>query len=90
MRSRTKHKGGNEACGELFQMNIDGNVPIPSEGRRTGCWQSLVVKMQVGDSILVPGRRSRDALRAAIKRIFGPESAVTRAEESGFRVWRRK
>ena len=69
---------------------IEKNVPVPIGGK----WKPIVVKMEIGDSVVVAGDMEAKTLKACIHTYFKKEknvevaTAARRLEDGTFRVWR--
>ena len=69
---------------------IEKDVPMPIGGK----WKPIVVKMGIGDSVVVASNMEAKTLKACIHTYFKKEKNVTvatasrRLEDGTFRVWR--
>ena len=69
---------------------IEKDVPMPIGGK----WKPIVVKMGIGDSVVVANNMEAKTLKSCIHAYFKKEKNVTvatatrRLEDGTFRVWR--
>ena len=76
-RARPKNK--------LYKINKD--IPIPRQGiNGNGKWQSIIVNMQIGDSMLVRNQSEARGATRAIQQLHNKHTKV-RKEGDEYRVW---
>ena len=68
-------------------FRIDKSIPIPTIARHSK-WKSLLVRMEVGDSVLLENDAQRASLASAARAM--KMSLSTRTEGERIRVWRTK
>ncbi len=74
---------------DVSTVAIDKGVPMPNRGSRAMDWNPLLVKLDVGDSFLLPGA-AKSAIGTAMKAFkdaTGKELS-SRKVDGGIRVWR--
>lgn len=69
-----------------MDINIEKNVPLPSRSRGGVGLTSVMKKMEIGDSIVIPKERRNVA--ASTARFAGIKIATRAEEPGGVRVWR--
>ena len=76
---------------ELQGIVIEKNIPVPRGG---GKWGKLLLRLDVGDSILIPTKDKIDLhnkQNMILCRVKGLDiSIITRTVSDGLRVWRTK
>lgn len=69
-------------------VEIQKNIPIPIGKAYKGKWKEIAKTVGIGESFLVDSRAKVESARHAL-RLAGKEG-ISRADGSGFRVWRVK
>lgn len=70
------------------ELKIEKGIPMPKVRSRTYGVSAILRQMKVGESILLPGKRS--SVASIGSHIFGPGGSTTAVEKDGVRLWRVK
>jgi hypothetical protein len=73
------------------ELKVEKGVPIPEYRPRVyGALADACKKMDIGDSVYVPGVKCTNSIMSSVSRILGAGRFTSRTVEGGVRVWRTK
>lgn len=68
----------------MNNLKIEKGIPIPE--RKPSGFSATFRKMEIGDSVFIPGKTTSDV--SSLTTYCRPMKYMGRAEEGGVRVWR--
>ena len=72
------------------ELKIERGIPMPMQGRNNKGYTTVLRKMKVGDSVILP-HRDRDGAAAVANYALGTgKYSCRKAEGGGYRIWRTK